>query len=181
MQPRRNRPDTRLHVSRSGWLAVLCLLLLASSGVAAGSTERPALSQRSAASISDVAGRGNDVVFKRGTRAVRIRLGSPVDGWRVNCAHTRALAWGSPWDQMTPGTTPYSNVFLLDLPQARILARFSIVHGPYETAFSADGQWARVDDIVLRQRDGERATVTVAAAEQAETCPSMDEQPAPTD
>ena len=181
MQPRRNRPGTRLRGSRSGRLAVLCLLVLASSGVVAGSTERPALFDRSPASISDVAGRGNDVVFKRGTRAVRIRLGSPVDGWRVNCAHTRALAWGRPWDQMTPGTTPYSNVFLLDLPQARILASFSMVHGPYETAFSADGQWARVDDIVLRQRDGERASAAVAAAEQAETCPSMDEQSAPTD
>ncbi len=56
-----------------------------------------------------------------------------------------------------------------------------MVHGPYETAFSADGQWARVDDIVLRQRDGERASAAVAAAEQAETCPFMDEQSAPTD
>jgi hypothetical protein len=81
---------------------------------------------------------------------------------------------------MPPGTTPYSTVFLLDLEQERILARFSIVHGPYETAFSADGRWARVDDIVLRQRDGERATVTVAAAEQAESCPSMDREPSPT-
>jgi len=122
------------------------------------------------------------VIFKRDTRTVRIWLGSAVDGWRVNCAHTRALAWGRPWDQMPPGTTPYSTVFLLDLDleQERILARFSIVHGPYETAFSADGRWARVDDIVLRQRDGERATVTVAAAEQAESCPCMDREPSPT-
>jgi len=37
-----------------------------------------------------------------------------------------------------------------------------------------------VDDIVLRQRDGELATVTVAAAEQAESCPSMDREPSPT-
>ncbi|WP_447594121.1 hypothetical protein [Stenotrophomonas rhizophila] len=91
--------------------------------------------------------------------------------------HPRARL-GRPWDQMTPGTTPYSNVFLLDLEQERILARFSIVHGSYETAFSADGQWARVDDIILRQRDGERATVTVAAAEHSETCPSIGVQPA---
>ncbi|WP_448133853.1 hypothetical protein [Stenotrophomonas rhizophila] len=98
----------------------------------------------------------------------------------MNCARTRALAWGVPWDQMAPGTSRYANVFLLDLEAAQVLARFSLVHGPYETAFSADGQWARVDDIVLRQRDGERATVTVAAAEQAESCPSMDRQPSPT-
>ncbi|QHB71624.1 hypothetical protein [Stenotrophomonas sp. 364] len=180
MKRRRNRADTRLRVPRSGGLAVIWLLVSTTSGVAAGSTERPPLSHRSPASISDVAGRGDDVIFKRDTRTVRIWLGSAVDGWRVNCAHTRALAWGRPWDQMPPGTTPYSTVFLLDLEQERILARFSIVHGPYETAFSADGRWARVDDIVLRQRDGERATVTVAAAEQAESCPSMHREPSPT-
>lgn len=180
MKRRRNRAGTRPLAFRGGRLAGGCLLLLACSGVAAASTERPLPSHRPPAAVTDFAVRGHDVVFKRDTRAVRIRLGSAVDGWQVNCAGTHALAWGVPWDQMDPGTRRYANVFLLDLEAAQVLARFSLVHGPYETTFSADGQWARVDDIVLRQHDGERAAVTVAAAEEAESCPSMDRQPSPT-
>lgn len=181
MKRRRNRAGTRSLVFRAGGLAGGCLLLLACSGVAAATTERPLPSHRPPAPVTEFAVRGHDVVFKRGTRAIRIRLGSAVDGWQVNCARTRALAWGVPWDQMDPGTSRYANVFLMDLEAAQVLARFSLVHGPYETAFSADGQWARVDDIVLRQRDGERATVTVAAAEHSETCPPIGVQPAHTD